>query len=169
LRADLDYVNLRGNIQTRLRRLDQNDFDAIILAAAGLVRMSLHDRICSYIETTQSLPAAGQGALGLECREDDHELIQLLTPLNHLLTQQAVMAERSVCKELGGGCKVPLAAFAEIHAQQLHLKGLVANLDASVMLRAEAVGRPEQAESLGKQVAYALISQGATDILRTFQ
>jgi len=170
LRSDLNYVNLRGNIHTRLKRLDQGDYDAIILAAAGLQRMSLEHRISSFIDTTYSLPSAGQGALGLECRDGDAGLCAMLAPLNHLVTQYIVMAERALCRELGGGCKVPVAAYAEMQTETtMLLKGLVANQDGSVLLRAQASDSVERAEKLGRDVAATLLTQGAADILKAFE
>lgn len=168
LRSDIEMQLLRGNINTRLKRLDNGDFDAIILAAAGLMRMGLSSRIRQYFSSEQSLPSAGQGALGIECRENDTAIIELISPLNHVITQQCVMAERAVCKQLGGNCKVPIAAFAQIHHGTLNLHALVSNHSGIRILRAKHSGDPAQAESIGKRVADELLQQGAAKILKEF-
>lgn len=168
LRSDLTMQNLRGNVNTRLRRLDEGDFDAIILAAAGLKRMDFGKRIKSYLSTDECLPSAGQGALGIECREEDHVTQQLILPLNDAITQACVMAERAVCRRLGGGCKVPVAAFAQIHHGTLLLRGLIANHDGTRILRAHLEGKPEHADSIGTRVGEELLAQGAEKILREF-
>lgn len=169
LRSDLIMQNLRGNINTRLKRLDQGDYDAIILAAAGLKRMHMGDRIQAYLSTEQCLPSAGQGALGLECREGDEALLALISPLNDVPTQQRVAAERAVCRRLGGGCKLPVAAYAEIHHGVLSLSGLVSNATGTRILRASLTGDPLHADSLGLRVAEELLQQGAASILKEFE
>jgi len=168
LRSDLTLNNLRGNINTRLARLDKGDFDGLILAAAGLKRMQFSNRITAYLSTDQSLPAAGQGALGIECRIDDEATKALIAPLNHVITFATVSAERAVCRRLNGGCQVPIAAFAEVHHEQLNLRALVANRDGTRILRAEHQGNIKQAESIGERVAEVLIQQGADHILQEF-
>lgn len=168
LRSDLEMDNLRGNIQTRLARLDKGDFDAIILAVAGLRRMGLSNRIRGYFSTETCLPAAGQGALGIECREDDEGILKLIEPLNHLPTNYCVTAERAVCTRLGGGCTVPIAAYAEIHHDELKLKGLIPNRAGTKIIHAKHVGDPKQAESIGLRVAEELLQNGAQHILREF-
>ncbi|EKD70616.1 MAG: hypothetical protein ACD_46C00478G0001 [uncultured bacterium] len=168
LRSDLDYQDLRGNINTRLKRLDDGHFDAVILAGAGLKRMGFVNRIRAYFSTKESLPAAGQGALGLECREDDETIKTLIMPLNHAITHDCVIAERAVCRYLNGGCQIPIAAYAEIHKHQLHLRALVANRDGTRILRATHEGLPAHAESIGTRVGEELMQQGAEKILREF-
>jgi hydroxymethylbilane synthase len=168
LRSDLTLNNLRGNINTRLKRLDEGDYDAIILAAAGLKRMHFSNRIRSYLSTEESLPSAGQGALGIECRDGDEVIIKLIAPLADEITTQCVIAERALCRRLGGGCKVPVAAFAEIHQGELHLRGLVANQSGRRILRSQLSGDPKNADSIGTRVAEELIQQGADAILREF-
>lgn len=168
LRSDLTYQSLRGNINTRLKRLDAGDYDAIILAAAGLKRMHLGNRISSYLSTDEVLPSAGQGALGIECKADDEAIIALIEPLNDLITSQCVAAERAMCRKIGGGCKVPVAAFAEIRHGKLFLRGLVANKDGRRILRAQLEGDPTQAESIGTRMGEELLQQGAEKILREF-
>lgn len=168
LRSDLVMHDLRGNVLTRLRRLDEGDFDAIILAGAGLLRLNLHARIRAYLPTSESLPAAGQGALGIECRVDDDAVHQLIQPLNHLPSLQAVTAERAVCRVLDGGCQVPIAAFAKVHRDHLHLEARVLNAKGTRVLRAELTGQADQADSLGIQVGEQLLAQGAAALLRAF-
>lgn len=168
IRPDVVLQNLRGNVNTRLARLDKGDFHAIVLAAAGLKRMNLTHRIRSYLSLEQSLPAAGQGALGIECCEGDEAVLAQIAPLNHGLTYTCVNAERALCRRLGGGCKVPVAAFAHVHHDVLILQGLVASLDGIRILRARREGKLEHAEELGIRVAEELLSQGAEKILREF-
>lgn len=169
LRSDLTIHNLRGNVNTRLQRLDERKFDAIILAAAGMKRMDFAKRIRAYFSTTELLPAAGQGALGIECRSDDHSIIDLIAPLNDLKTTQAVSAERALCRHMNGGCMVPLAAFAEIRHDTLTLHGLVASIDGRRILRVKEQGLPFQAEKIGIRAAEVLLQQGAEKILKEFR
>ncbi len=166
LRPDLVIHDLRGNVNTRLAKLDAGDYDAIILATAGMVRLNLGDRIRQRMDTATLLPAVGQGAVGIECRQDDHELLALLQPLQHPATWYQVQAERAMNLTLSGGCQVPIAGFAEPEGEQLWLRGLVGSQDGSKILRAEARAHHLAAESLGRQVAQALLEQGAGDILR---
>ena len=168
LRSDLIMHDLRGNVQTRLRRLDEGDFDAIILAGAGLIRMGLAARITAYLSTHDSLPAAGQGALGLECRADDKATLALIQPLNHERTFQAVSAERAVCLVLQGGCQVPIAAYATVHHDRLHCEARVMNAKGTRVLKAELSGAADQADSIGSRVGEVLLQQGAADILKAF-
>lgn len=168
LRSDLSFRNLRGNIQTRLRRLDEGDFAALVLAAAGLKRMKLAHRIRHPFSVEECLPAAGQGALGIECKTEDHIVQTLISPLNHQVTYDCVTAERALCRRLGGGCKVPVAAFAELHHDTLTLHGLVGSLDGTRILRAKRSDKAAHAESLGTRVAEELLQLGAEKILREF-
>lgn len=169
LRSDLTIRDLRGNIQTRLKKLDAGEYDAIILAGAGLKRMQLASRIKSYLSIADCLPSAGQGALGIECRADDEKIKDLIAPLRHPETSDCVLAERAVCRQLNGGCKVPIGAYADIHRGVLTIRGIVANHDGTKILRAHLSGEPQQAESLGTRVAVMLQQQGADRILREFQ
>lgn len=169
LRADIEIRTLRGNINTRLQKMDQGDYDAIILAAAGLKRLDLGARIRSYLSIEESLPSAGQGALGIECREGDEKILSLIAILNDKTSQLCITAERAVCRKLGGGCKVPIAAFAEIHHEILHLRALVANHDGTRILRAERRGNPLAAENIGERTAEELLQQGAGKILKEFE
>ena len=161
----LRVENLRGNVNTRLRRLDEGDYDALILAAAGLIRLDFADRIKQYIDVEMSLPAVGQGAVGIECREDDEEMIHLLQPLIDNEASLRVKAERSANARLGGGCHVPVAVFAEINRGTMTVRGLVGELDGSRILRASTSGAPEEAVRLGQEVGDQLIRQGAQQIL----
>lgn len=165
LRPDLQIRDLRGNVNTRLAKLDAGEFDAIILAAAGLIRLGFQTRIAAYLPVSQSLPANGQGAVGIECRSDDAAIQALLAPLEHTATRQAVLAERAMNRALQGGCQVPIGAFAEIEGDQLYLRGLVGQLDGQQILQAEVRGAAADAEVLGQQLAGMLLAQGAGAIL----
>lgn len=169
LRKDLTLTNLRGNIHTRLKKLDDGEFDAIILASAGLKRMGLTNRIQTYLSTDESLPAAGQGALGIECRKEDEAIIEMIKPLNHSQTFACVTAERTLCRRLGGGCMVPIAAYAELHHGILSLRSVIAGPNGMPVLRAHLQGEPNQAETIGHQVAEHLLRQGAERVLKAFE
>lgn len=166
LRPDLTVRDLRGNVNTRLAKLDNGEFAAIILASAGLIRLGFAARIASYIEPEQSLPANGQGAVGIECRSDDKAIQQLLAPLEHVPTRLCVLAERAMNRRLQGGCQVPIGAFATLKGDKLQLRGLVGSLDGRQIIHAEQSGHAEQAEQLGLQVAEELLAQGAGVILQ---
>jgi hydroxymethylbilane synthase len=168
LRARFPHLKieaLRGNVQTRLRKLDEGQFAAIILAAAGLKRLELGHRITALIEPEQSLPAVGQGALGIECREGRDDLVQLLAPLHHAESAACVAAERAMSRALQGSCQVPLGGFAQINNGELRLRGFVASIDGQRMIRDEVCGKPEDAEQLGIQMGQRLIALGADKIL----
>ncbi|MGH8435223.1 MAG: hydroxymethylbilane synthase [Pseudomonas sp.] len=165
LRPDLQIRFLRGNVNTRLAKLDAGEYDAIILAAAGLIRLGFGDRIRSSISVLDSLPAGGQGAVGIECRSADSEIQALLAPLHHRDTALRVTAERALNKRLNGGCQVPIACYAELEGEQLWLRGLVGQPDGGRLLRAEARGPLAEAEALGVRVAEDLLAQGADAIL----
>ncbi len=164
-RRDLLIQPLRGNLDTRLRKLDEGQYDAIILAAAGLKRLGLADRIRAELPSEISLPAAGQGALGIECLANRPDVAAWLAPLNDADTSACVRAERAVSRALAGSCEVPLGAYGEIRAGQLWLRGFVALPDGSRIVRAEREGSPDDAESLGLALAEELRSQGAEEIL----
>ncbi|EHY78182.1 hydroxymethylbilane synthase [Pseudomonas kunmingensis] len=165
-RPDLKIQFLRGNVNTRLAKLDAGEYDAIILAAAGLIRLGFGERIRSSIGVDESLPAGGQGAVGIECRTTDSELHALLECLNHAPTATRVVAERALNKRLNGGCQVPIACYAVLEGEQLWLRGLVGQPDGTVLLRAEGRAPATEAETLGVQVAEALLDQGAEQILQ---
>ncbi len=165
LRPDLTINFLRGNVNTRLAKLDAGEYDAIILAAAGLLRLGFAERIRSYLSVEDSLPAGGQGAVGIECRVDDHELHQLLAVLHDPDTADRVTAERALNTHLNGGCQVPIACYAVLEQDQLWLRGMVGQPDGSQLLMAQARAPRAQASQLGVQVAEDLLSQGAGEIL----
>ncbi|RUO32658.1 hydroxymethylbilane synthase [Aliidiomarina sanyensis] len=157
--------DLRGNVQTRLRKLDDGEFDAIILAASGLKRLELDKRITACLPVELSLPANGQGALGIECRSDDSRVKALLKPLEDEATRVCVLAERAMNRRLQGGCQVPIGAFAELHDGKIHLRGLVGDPDGARVVRDEIDGPAANFEDLGIQLAEKLLAQGAGDIL----
>ncbi len=165
-RPDLTILPLRGNVNTRLAKLDQDDYDAIILASAGLLRLGFAARITAYLSTTESLPAIGQGAIGIECRTDDARLHALLQPLHHEVTAARVLAERAMNARLQGGCQVPIAGHAIITNGVLALRGLVGAPDGSEIIEANATGPSDNAEALGEEVAEQLLQHGAARILR---
>ncbi|MCY1343381.1 Porphobilinogen deaminase [compost metagenome] len=165
-RPDLKIQFLRGNVNTRLAKLDAGEYDAIILAAAGLIRLGFEDRIRSSISVEDSLPAGGQGAVGIECRTGDSEIHALLAPLHHQDTALRVTAERALNKRLNGGCQVPIACYAVLEGDQLWLRGLVGQPDGGQLLRAEARAAAVDAETLGVKVADQLLEQGAEEILK---
>ncbi len=165
-RPDLVVKFLRGNVNTRLAKLDAGEYDAIILASAGLIRLGMQARIAQSIAVTDSLPAGGQGAVGIEARSDDARVQALLKPLHHLATAQCVLAERALNAALEGGCQVPIASFAEhLDSGELRLRALVGSPDGATVLRAEVVSAPDDGVELGNAVANMLLSQGAGDIL----
>lgn len=166
LRPDLKIESLRGNVQTRLGKLDDGQFDAILLAAAGLKRLGLIDRIRYELPPEVSLPAVGQGAVGIECRLGDEQTKALLAPLNDPDTWDRVSAERAMNRKLEGGCQVPIAGFAELNGDNISLRGLVASEDGNTVLRAEATAPRAEAEALGIRVAESLLADGAGDILQ---
>ena len=165
-RPDLEIRFLRGNVNTRLAKLDAGEYDAIILAAAGLIRLGFEDRITSPISIEHSLPAGGQGAVGIECRSSDPEIHALLAPLHHADTAVRVTAERSLNKHLNGGCQVPIACYAVLEGEQVWLRGLVGDPGGGLLLSAEARGPQSAATELGVQVAEDLLAQGAGAILQ---
>jgi len=164
---NLQIKELRGNVNTRLGKLDSGEYDAIILASAGLIRLEMAHRITSKLDSQQSLPAGGQGAVGIECRVDDQAIQSLLAQLHHRDTASCVLAERAVNRHLQGGCQVPIACFAELdsHGQTIALRGLVGSVDGATILRANIEGARENAEALGVQLAEQLLAAGAGDIL----
>ncbi len=156
---------LRGNLQTRLGKLDNGEYDAIILAAAGLQRLGLDDRIRLIISDTVSLPAAGQGALGIEIAANREDLLEVLKPLNHAITHACVTAERALARALGGSCQVPLAAYCTEENGLLTLRGLVGHPDGSTILEAYAQAPADYADSLGRAVAKRLADDGAMELI----
>lgn len=161
----LKIESLRGNVQTRLRKLDEGQYAAIILAAAGLIRLELGHRIRAFISPTDSIPAVGQGALGIEIRADRTDLIAVLAPLNHIDTQLCVEAERGFSRALAGSCTVPLGAYAVRDNDVINMTGFVASVDGKQMLREKACGSIDDAEAIGKTLAAKLVARGADKIL----
>ncbi len=164
-RPDLVIRDLRGNVNTRLAKLDAGEYDAIILAAAGLKRLEMAHRITAFIEPEQSLPANGQGAVGIECRLDDVELHALLAPLEHTETRARVLTERAMNRALQGGCQVPIGAYALVEGEQIWLRGLVGSPDGTCVIRDEIRGPLADGEALGEQLAQRLLAAGADEIL----
>lgn len=165
-RPDLDVIDLRGNLGTRLSKLDAGQYDAIILASAGLKRLNLNDRIRHTLSAEISLPAVGQGALGLECRSQDQQVLDLIMPLMHHESNACVRAERSFNAYLEGGCQVPIAGFATLETDQLQLEGRVGSVDGQVLLQSVVSGHPNDAEQIGVELAKKLLDQGAGELLK---
>lgn len=165
-RPDLQILPLRGNVNTRLRKLDDGEFDAVILAAAGLLRLGLGERIRAFIDPADSLPAIGQGAIGIECRSDDARVNDLLAALHHADTAVCVQAERAMNQRLDGGCQVPIGGHATLLDGELWLRGLVGTPDGSEVVRAEIRGPADAAAQLGTTLAEELLDHGAGGILR---
>jgi hydroxymethylbilane synthase len=167
-RPDLDIRDLRGNVNTRLRKLDEGQYDAIILAAAGLIRLKMSERIAQTIEPEEMLPANGQGAVGIECRINDENIKALLAPLECNTTRIRVLTERAMNKALEGGCQVPIASYSVISTdgKEVHLRGLVGAVDGSKIIESEITGPIEQGEVLGHTLAQELLSRGADRILK---
>lgn len=163
--AHLHIRPLRGNVQTRLRKLDEGEFAAIILAAAGLKRLALGERITTLLDPAESLPAAGQGALGIEIAANREDLIELLAPLNHRQTEACVTAERALARALGGSCQVPIAAYATEKEGILFLQGLVAHPDGSTVLLESSSAPMEYADALGRTVAKKLVDKDALSLI----
>jgi hydroxymethylbilane synthase len=166
VRPDFVIHQLRGNVDTRLRKLKEGQYDAIILAAAGVKRLGLADNVSEYIDPEISLPAIGQGALGIECRVDDRELNDLIAFFNHPDSRTCVTGERALLRRLEGGCQVPIACYGQMKSGNLHLTGLVGSVDGKRIIKDSIEGTPHKAEKLGVSLAEKLLSQGADAILR---
>jgi len=169
LRPDLELIPMRGNLDTRLRKLERGDCDALVLAAAGVHRLGLRERITGYFTFDQMCPAVGQGALAIEIRQGDAALAYAVAPLDDPATHFAVRAERAMLRRLGGGCQVPIAAHASFEDGQLRLRGVVASLDGSRVIRAAANGSEKDPESLGAGVAEELLKAGKSDVLKSIR
>ena len=163
---NIEILDLRGSVNTRLQKLDDGNFDAIILASSGLMRLGFESRITQNIPTTKSLPAVGQGAIGIECREDDDYINNLIKPLNHHDTFLRVRAERAMNTRLNGGCQVPIAGFAELDGDQLVLRGLVGFPDGSALFRSKKTGMAADGEAIGIAVAEDILAQGGDEALK---
>ena len=165
-RPDLEILDLRGNVNTRLQKIDDGEFDAIILACAGLIRLKFEDRIKQEISAMESLPAVGQGAVGIEIRENDQEILDLIKPLIDQDSTYRVSAERAMNARLEGGCSVPIAGYATLDSDQISLTGLVGNVESGVILKHQVSGHVDQSEALGEMLGDQLIKMGAKDILK---
>jgi len=165
LRGDLIVKDLRGNVDTRVRKLDEGQYDALILASAGLIRLGLRDRISAAVSVSEILPAVGQGAIAIETRADDETAVQSAKKLNHRTTEFACLAERAFLRGLGGGCQFPIAAHAVIEGDLLKLEGLVAKPDGSVFIRDQLSGKLHDAVEIGSVLAQALLERGAGELL----
>jgi len=165
MRPDLKVVPIRGNVDTRLKKAESGEIDAVILAVAGLKRLGLRDRIDSIMPLEEMLPAVGQGALGLEIRRDDQETLELIGFLNHGVTEVTVRAERALLKGLGGGCQVPVAGHCRLDGGGMTLRGMVAELDGSRIITDEMKGGEDSPEDLGTALAERLLASGAAEIL----
>jgi hydroxymethylbilane synthase len=165
LRPDLEVVELRGNVDTRLRKVEEGLVDAAILAAAGLARLGYLERTAELLDTDAMLPAAGQGALTLEARADDAEAIEMASALDHRDTRLAVAAERAFMARLGGGCRLPMAALGVVEGSSLRLRGLIADPEGRRLLRSEVAGPASEAETLGASLAEQLLSRGAAELI----
>ena len=165
LRPDLEMIPLRGNVDTRLRKLDHGDCEALVLAAAGLKRLGLASRISSWLSESEVCPAVGQGALALEASGKDANVLSAVRPLDHPPTHCAIRAERAMLLALGGGCQLPIAAHTRQAGGELHLTGVVADPAGAKLLRAALAGSPENPEALGTRVAEELLKQGARALL----
>lgn len=165
LRDDLVVKDLRGNVDTRVRKLDEGQYDALILASAGLIRLGLRDRISAAVAIDEILPAVGQGAIAIETRADDEVAVDAARKLNHRATEVACRAERAFLRGLGGGCQFPIAAHAVIEGEVLKLEGLVAKADGKEILRNRTSGGANDPEQIGSQLAQQLLAQGAAELL----
>jgi hydroxymethylbilane synthase len=165
LRGDLVIKDLRGNVDTRVRKLDEGQYDALILASAGLIRLGLKDRIGTAIDTEEMLPAVGQGAIAIETRANDEAAVQAVKKLNHRATELACRAERAFLRSLGGGCQFPIAAHAVVEGDLLMLEGLVAKVDGSAFIRDQRSGKLDHAEEIGFALAQELLERGAGELL----
>ena len=168
MRPDLRIETIRGNVATRLRKIDEG-FDAVVLAHAGLRRLGLADKVTQVFTTEEMLPAVAQGALAIEAREDDAETLRRLAPLEDRTTRIQIQAERGFLRKLQGGCQVPIAGHAEVKGERVHLRGLVANLDGTVIIRGERSGLAADAARIGVELAEELLARGAGEILATIE
>ena len=167
-RGDLNIKDLRGNVGTRLNKLDDGEYDAIILAAAGVMRLGLEDRISEVISTDIILPAIGQGAIGIQMRTGDNDVLEKICSLNDETTQQQVETERVVSRRLFGGCQLPIAAYAEIDQENIKITGMVGRVDGSEIIKDSVNGDLQEREALGLQLAETLLKNGADDILKEY-
>jgi hydroxymethylbilane synthase len=166
LRNDIEIVPLRGNVDTRLRKLDAGEYDAIILASAGLIRLGLGERITQLLPIEQSLPAVGQGIIGIECRADDAASLGCVHVLNDVAAQTCIAAERAFSQRLEGSCQSPIAGYAELSGGNIKLQGLIASIDGRQVFRDSILGPPKDAAALGRALAERMLFAGADRLLR---
>ena len=164
-RSDLEVADMHGNVDTRLRKLDSGSYDAIVVAAAGLVRLGLEKRVAEFLSTKIMLPAIGQGALAIEARRDDCDTLQLLSRLEDKSTRRAVDAERAFARRLGANCRTPIAAYARMHGSKLAIEGLVSSADGRMLLRSQLVSENVDPEKVGEELAESLLKKGAQLVL----
>ena len=165
LRPDLRMVDLRGNVETRLKKMQEQDLDGIVLAYAGVKRLGFSDQISEIISTDLMLPAVGQGAIAIELRAEDYETYKVITPINDHHTNLATKSERALLRELEGGCQVPIASLAQIKGDQIYLEGLVASMDGQILIKGVQSGHLDQAVEIGQLLAQNLFARGADSIL----
>jgi hydroxymethylbilane synthase len=165
VRPDLQMVIIRGNVETRIRKLEEDNLDAVILAAAGLKRLGFTEKVAEYLDPNLSIPAIGQGALGIECRLADPVITETIAFFNHPATSYAVRAERALLKRCQGGCQVPIAAHGTVDGSTLNLVGFIAAVDGSRSVRGELSGPVEECEQLGIRLADQLLAEGGKSIL----
>ena len=166
MRPDLNLLDIRGNVDTRLRKLDEGQYDAIVLAAAGLERLGLLDRVTEWLDPQAFVPAVGQGALAVEVRADDSFMIELVSGLNDPDTSTAVRAERAFLARLGGGCSLPVGAYATLAGDKLHITGLIGSVEAGgTIIRGEYVGHAQWAEEAGVALAESLLARGGREVV----
>jgi hydroxymethylbilane synthase len=166
LRKDIEIIPLRGNVDTRLRKLDEGEFDAIILASAGLIRLGLGDRITQFLPIEQSLPAVGQGIVGIECRENDQRTLDYVRALDDATAQVCIEAERAFSHRLEGSCQSPIAGYAELNGDTIRVQGLVASIDGTQVFRDTVMGQSKDAATLGRALADRMLYAGAAALLR---
>jgi len=169
LRSDVEIKDVRGNVDTRIRKLDEGQYDALILASAGLRRLGLAERITTALATDEMLPAVGQGAVAIEVRSDNKFALESIAKLNHDATRIACLAERALLRSLGGGCQLPIAAHAVVDGNEIRLRGLVATVDGLQIIRDFLTGPVSAAEELGQALAHRLIHLGANSLLNQFR
>lgn len=169
IRSDISFIDIRGNIETRLRKLDEDYCDGTLLAHAGLLRLGLLDRVSQVFEPDELTPAAGQGALAIECRADDKELLELLKTINDANVQAEIECERSFLTQLGGGCSVPIGALARINGDRIDLTGCIAALDGSAVFRAKHSGFAKDAAKIGEELAFKMMENGARSTVESLR
>ncbi|MFO8009646.1 MAG: hydroxymethylbilane synthase [Dehalococcoidia bacterium] len=165
MRPDIEISELRGNIDTRIKKAFLGELDGIVIAAAALIRLGLEEKITEYLPEDAMVPAVGQGALGIETRSSDEDLVALVSKVNHEPTWRAVSAERAFLREMGGGCRAPIAALGSIDGRTLRLRGIASSPDGSEMLREEIKGSAERAEEVGKEMARIMLKAGAASFV----